>query len=66
VNIIGVKLAHAIGLYQLDGVLEDCRPVKFVLNGFIDQRAGRRIIPIFISMVLCKQLTTFLPTNTPH
>jgi hypothetical protein len=61
-----MKLARAIGIYQLDGVLNDCRPVKYVPKGFTDQHAGRRMIPTLISMDLCEQLSTFLPANTPH
>jgi hypothetical protein len=66
VDLLGVKLACVPGLYQLDGVLEGYRPIKFVSKGFTDQRAGRRMIPTLASMDLCEQLTAFLPANTPH
>jgi hypothetical protein len=61
-----MKLARAAGLYQLDGVLEGYRPVKSMLKGFTDQRAGRRMIPTLASMDLCEQLAAFLPANAPH
>jgi hypothetical protein len=64
VDVLGVKLARATGLYQLDDVLEGCRPIKSVPKGFTDQRAGRRMI--LTSMDLCVQLAAFLPANTPH
>jgi hypothetical protein len=65
-DLLDVKLAHVVGLYQLDGVLESCRPVKSVPKGFTDQCARRRMIPTLASMDLCEQLTTFLPANTLH
>jgi hypothetical protein len=66
VDLLGVNLARATGLYQLDGVLEGYKPVKSVLKGFINQRAGRRMILTLVFMDLCEQLTAFLPANTPH
>jgi hypothetical protein len=54
VDLLGVKPVRVIGLYQLDGVLEGCRPVKFVLKDFIDQRAGRCMILTLGSMDLCE------------
>jgi hypothetical protein len=66
VDLLGVKLARVAGLYQLDGVLEGSRPVKFVPKGFTDQCAGRRMIPTLASMDLCEQLTAFLSANTPR
>jgi hypothetical protein len=35
-----MKLARLASLYQLDGILKGCRPVKAMLKGFTDQRAG--------------------------
>jgi hypothetical protein len=61
-----MKLAHVVGGYQLDGVLEGCRPVKSMSKGFTDQCVRRRMILTLTSMDLCEQLTTFLPANTPH
>jgi hypothetical protein len=66
VDLLDMKLAFVTGLYQLDGVLEGCRPVKSVLKGFTDQRAGRHMILTLASMDLCEQLAAFLLTNTPH
>jgi hypothetical protein len=61
-----MKLECAAGPYQLDGVLEGCRPVKSISKDFIDQRAGRHMISTLASMDLCEQLAAFLPANTPH
>jgi hypothetical protein len=66
VDLLGLKLAHAVGLYQLDGVLEGYRSVKPMPKGFTDQRAERRMIPTLASMDLCEKLASFLPANTPH
>jgi hypothetical protein len=66
VDLLSVKLAHATDLYQLDGVLEGCRPVKSVSKGFTDQRAGRHMISTLASMNLYEQLAAILPGNTPH
>jgi hypothetical protein len=66
VDLLGVKLAHAVGLYQLDDVLGGCRLVKPMPKGFTDQCAGRRMILTLASMDLCEQLASFLPANTPH
>jgi hypothetical protein len=66
VDLLGVNLARATGLYQLDDVLEGYRPVKSVLKGFTNQRAGRRMMLTLAFMDLCEQLTAFLPANTPH
>jgi hypothetical protein len=38
VDLLGMKLARIASLYQLDGILEGCRPVKAMLKGFTDQR----------------------------
>jgi hypothetical protein len=35
-----MKLARLASLYQLNGILKGCRPVKAMLKGFTDQRAG--------------------------
>jgi hypothetical protein len=66
VDLLGVKLARVTSLYQVDGILEGYRPVKSVLKGFTDQRAGRRVILTLTSMDLCEQLATLLLSNTPH
>jgi hypothetical protein len=47
-----MELACPTGLYQLNGVLEGCRPVKSMPKGFTDQHAGRCIVPIVTSMDL--------------
>jgi hypothetical protein len=39
VDLLGVKLARHASLYPLDDVLEGCRLVKAVLEGFTDQHA---------------------------
>jgi hypothetical protein len=66
VDLLGVKLTHATGFYQLDSVMEGCRPVKYVPKGFIEQRAGRRVIPTLTSMYFYEQLTAILSGNTSH
>jgi hypothetical protein len=66
VDLLGVKLACLAGLHQLDGVLEGCRPVKSVSIGFIDQRAGRYMVPALTSINLCEQIATLLLGNVPH
>jgi hypothetical protein len=38
VDLLAVELARLASLYQLDGILEGCRPVEAMLKGFIDQR----------------------------
>jgi hypothetical protein len=66
VDLLGVKLTRLAGLYQLDGILESCRPIKSVPKGFSDQRAGRCMVPGLTSMNFCEQLTTFLLGDAPH
>jgi hypothetical protein len=66
VDLLGVELTRLAGLYQLDGVLESCRPVKSVLKGFTNQRAGRYVVPTLTSMNFYEQLAALLPGNAPH
>jgi hypothetical protein len=66
VDLLGVELTHLAGLYQLDGVLESCRPVKSVPKGFTDQHAGRCMVPTLTFMNFCEQLTVFLLSDAPH
>jgi hypothetical protein len=66
VELLRVELAYLAGLYQLDGVLEGYRPVKYVLKGFTDQCAGRCMVPALTSMDLSEQLAALLPGNAPH
>jgi hypothetical protein len=66
VDLFDVKLARAVGLYQLDDVLEGYRLVKSVPKGFTDQRVRRCMILTLASMDLCEQLATLLPANTPY
>jgi hypothetical protein len=54
VNLLGVELAHSAGLYQLDGVLVGCKLVEAMPEGFIDQRAGRCVVPTLTSIELCE------------
>jgi hypothetical protein len=61
-----VKLTRLAGLYQLDGVLESCRPVKSMPKGFTDKRAGRCMVPTLTSMNFCEQLIPFVPGDAPH
>jgi hypothetical protein len=61
-----MELTCLAGLYQLDGVLESCRPVKSVPKGFTDQRAGRCVVPTLTSMNFCEQLATLFSGNAPH
>jgi hypothetical protein len=61
-----MELAYLTGLYQLDGVLEGCRPVKSMPKGLTDQRAERCMVPALTSMDLCKQIVALLPGNAPH
>jgi hypothetical protein len=49
---LGMELACPAGLYQLDGVLEGCRPVKSMSKGFTDHHAGRCMVPALTSMDL--------------
>jgi hypothetical protein len=63
VDLLDVELTCLADLYQLDDVLESCRPVKFMPKGFADQRAGRCVVPTLISMNFCEQLATLLPGN---
>jgi hypothetical protein len=52
VNLLGMELAHSVSLYQLNDVLEGCRPVEAIPEGFIDLRAGRCVVPTLASMDL--------------
>jgi hypothetical protein len=49
-----MELACSVSLYQLDGVLEGCKLVKAMPEGFIDQRTGRCVVPALTSMDLCE------------
>jgi hypothetical protein len=49
-----MELACHVGIYQLDGILEGCRLVKYVPKGFTDQRAGRCMVLALTSMDLCE------------
>jgi hypothetical protein len=40
VDPLDVELARLTSLYQLDGILEGCRPVEAMPKGFTDQRVG--------------------------
>jgi hypothetical protein len=40
-----MELACPASLYNLDGVLDSCRLVKVVPEGFTDQGAGRCMVP---------------------
>jgi hypothetical protein len=55
-----MELACLTGLYQLDGVLEGHKPIKFVLKGFTDKRAGRCMVPSLTSMDLYEQITAWV------
>jgi hypothetical protein len=66
VDLLGVKLARPVGLYQLNDILEGCRLVKAVLKGLTNHRAGRHVIPTLASMDLYEQLVALLPGNTLH
>jgi hypothetical protein len=54
VDLLGKELARSASLYQLDGVLEGCRLVKVMPEGFTDQRVGRCVVPALASMHLCE------------
>jgi hypothetical protein len=54
VHLFDMELACHVGIYQLDGILEGCRPVKYVPKGFTDQRAGRCMVLALTSMDLCE------------
>jgi hypothetical protein len=60
-----MELARFTSLYQLDGILEGCRPVEALLKGFADQRAGRCVVPTLASVNLCKELTTLFLVYAP-
>jgi hypothetical protein len=66
VDLLDVELTRLAGLYQLDDVLESCRPVKSVPKGFTDQHAGRCVVPTVTSMNFYEQFTVLLPGNAPH
>jgi hypothetical protein len=51
-----MELAHPASLYQLDGVLDSCSPVKAMPEGFTDQRVGRCMVATLTSMDLCEEL----------
>jgi hypothetical protein len=63
---LDVELACLASRHQLDGVLEGCRPVKFMSKGFTDQHAGRCMVLALTSMDLCEQLATLFLGNAPH
>jgi hypothetical protein len=66
VDLLGIELTCLAGLYQLDGILESCRPVKSVPKGFTDQRVGRCMVPTLTPMNFYEQLATFLPGDALH
>jgi hypothetical protein len=66
VDLLGVELTRLLGLYQLDGVQESCRPVKSMLKGFTDQRARISMVSTLTSMKFYEQLAAFLPGDAPH
>jgi hypothetical protein len=39
-DLLGMKVARLASLYQLDDILEGCRPVKAMSKGLTDQLAG--------------------------
>jgi hypothetical protein len=55
-----MKLASPANLYLLDSILDGCRPVKAILEGFTDQHAGRCMVATLTSMDLCEQLAALL------
>jgi hypothetical protein len=61
-----MELTCLAGLYQLDDILESCRPVKSMLKGFTDQRVGRCMVPTLTSMDFCEQLAAFFLGNAPY
>jgi hypothetical protein len=61
-----MELACPACLYLLDDVLDSCRLVKVVPEGFPDQHAGGCMVPALTSMDLCEQLTTLLPGYALH
>jgi hypothetical protein len=66
VDLLVMELTRLTGLYQLDGILESCRPVKSVPKGFSNQHAGRCMVPTLTSMNLYEQLVAFLQGDAPH
>jgi hypothetical protein len=53
------EVMHHAGLQvdsscQLDGILEGCRLVKAMLEGFTDQCVRRYVVPTLTSMDLCE------------
>jgi hypothetical protein len=61
-----MELACPADLYQLNGILEGCMPVKFVPKGFTDQRAGRSLVPTLTPMDLYEQIAALFSGNEPH
>jgi hypothetical protein len=47
-----MELTRFAGPYQLSCILERCRPVKTMPEGFTDQRAGLRMTSTLASMDL--------------
>jgi hypothetical protein len=47
-----MELALSVSLFQLDDILEGCRLVKAMPEGFTDQHAGRCVVPVSTSMDL--------------
>jgi hypothetical protein len=52
--LLGMELARSTSLDQLDGVLEGCRLVEAVPEGFTDQRVGRCMVLALTAMDLCE------------
>jgi hypothetical protein len=47
-----MKLTHPATLYQLNGILESCRPVNALPESLTNQREGRYMVVALASMDL--------------
>jgi hypothetical protein len=65
-DLLGIKLACSASLYQLDDILEGCRPVKAMPKGFTDQRVRWCMVATLASMDLYKQLTALFSVCAPQ
>jgi hypothetical protein len=61
-----MELACLTGLHQLNGILEGYSPVKSVLKGFTDQRAGRCMVFTLTTMDFYEQIVALLSGDAPH
>jgi hypothetical protein len=54
VDLLGMKQTCPVSLYQHDGVLDGCRPVEAMSEGYTNQCKGRCMVAALTSMDLCE------------